>query len=48
MFETILLCFVFSLFGIETLSRFGSWVFNTWRDFQDMKDATLYEDEPTP
>lgn len=41
---------VFALFGIQTLAAGGGWLFNTWRTFQDMKDAyeaDEYEEQAT-
>lgn len=47
MIETPILIVVFILFGLETLSRFGGWLFAQWRDWQEVRES-LFEDDVTP
>ena len=43
--ETIILVVVFTLFGLETLSRFGAWWFAAWRDFTELRETLLEDDD---
>lgn len=45
--ETILLCIVFGLFGLEVLARLGAWCFAQWRVWIELRESTV-GDEPTP
>lgn len=44
----LLLIIVFALFGLEVLARFGSWCFAQWRDWQEVRESLLEDDEPAP
>lgn len=46
--ETILLCIVFTLFGLETLARFGAWAFAQWRVWIEIRESTEGDDTESP